>query len=494
MKRQLNLKSPEQLLGILLILLSVIYIIGIFSTLPNGDEGLQAEHIYFLKELGYVKSDIWAGYDFGWEDHQYHYHKGTVLIGFAAVKLFGFSLASLRLTSVLFYLFFVMLFYKYIKSSGIPKAELLFKLSLLAILLNTIFLEFFFIFRPEAGMMAFGFASFYFIDRGIKEDKYKFIILGGIFAGFSALMHLIGLTMMVAGGLTLLFRKRIKFAFVFSFFSVLALGIYFYDLLSKEAFDGFMFQFFNEASLAEKQQSPFGKVLDEHIRFFNSEKESTFTVIFLLGLIANFKYLRRKFGNILIFGLSSMVVMTFLTPNTTTKYSLIYYPFMAFVIGIGIFRIREYKMGYRYVLLFFLVAYAVIHPFRSTQRLCNHVNIEKRNAEIAEQLSVKDVNVFAVESFVFNEIENFTIHGWLAFFRYFTKRHPDYKPNMDDFLAFCDKLDDRYLIFDRKYFGTYIFEHVPQSIIEKGRKLQNYEVIISNEELLILENIRLREK
>jgi hypothetical protein len=64
-------------------------------------------------------------------------------------------------------------------------------------------------------MMTFGFASFYYLDKGLKANSTKSIIFGGVFAGLAALMHLIGLTLMVAGGLTLLFNKKLKYVLVF---------------------------------------------------------------------------------------------------------------------------------------------------------------------------------------------------------------------------------------------------------------------------------------
>jgi hypothetical protein len=492
MKLTLNYKSPEFILGAFLLLLSIIYIITIFSRIPNGDEGLQAEHIYFLNKLGYVKSNIWEGYDFGWEIRQYHYHKGIVLLGFFAIKIFGFSLPALRLVSVLFYLWFAFLAYRYFNDSVKQKSTLLFLLLLLVLLLNTVFYEYIFIFRPEVMMMTFGFASFYYLDKGLKANSTKSIIFGGVFAGLAALMHLIGLTLMVAGGLTLLFNKKLKYVLVFSAFSILGLSIYFYDLLSKEAFEGFIHQFFNEASLAKKQESPFGKILEEHIRFFNSPKEIIFSTLFFFSLFLNFNYLRKNYGNFLLYGLSSIVALAFLAPNTTNKYALLYYPFMGLTIALSLYRFKEFHRAVQVAFAALFLIYSGYHIGRSFQLSSEHVSIAKHNMTIANELPVKkNVNVFASESFVFNEIENFTIHSWLAFHRYYTKRQPGYTPSKKDFMEFCDKLDDRYLIFDKKLFQNALFHYTEKEDIEVGEQWENYQVIVSRPDLLILENTRL---
>ena len=490
--KNINPRSPEFLLTASIIILSLLYIASIFWRYPNGDEGLQAEHIYFLNNLGYVKSDIWAGYEFGWDIRQFHYHKGIVLLGLFATKLFGFSLPAIRIVSVIFYLWFTLLLYKYLKDTGHKKAELIYKISLLVLLVNTIFYEYIFIFRPEVMMMTLGFASFYHIDKGLKQNKVKFIISGGVFAGLAALMHLIGLTIMVAGGLTILFRKNIKFAIIFSVFAILALCIYFYDLLSKQAFDGFVFQFFNEASIANKQESPFGKVLEEHMRFFNSPKEILFSLIFFLSLVVNFNYLRKNFFNLLVFGLGSIVALAFLAPNTTNKYALLYYPFMGVVIALSIVRLKEFKKTLQVFVLIFLALFTGYHLYLTGKMITNGVNIKKQNEEIAAKLPEKNVNIFAAESFVFNQIENYTIHSWLAFHRYYTKRQPGYKPTRSDFMLFCDKLDDKYILFEKALFGNELFHYLEPDKIKVGDVWDMYEVIVSEPELLILENTRLK--
>jgi hypothetical protein len=465
-----------------------LYIISIFFRYPNGDEGLQAEHIYFLNKLGFVRSDIWAGYEFGWDVRQYHYHKGIVLLGSLATKVFGFSLPALRIVSVIFYLWFVTILYKYF-SSAERQEKGLFYLVLGVLLVNTVFYEYTFIFRPEVMMMTLGFASYYYIDKGLKKTSWKYIALAGIFAGLAALMHLIGLTLMAAGGITLLFKKRIKYVIIFSVFSLVALGIYFWDLLSREAFDGFIHQFFNEASIANKQESPFGKILEEHIRFFNSPKEILFSVLFFLSLGLNFNYLKKHYNTFLIYGIASIVALAFLAPNPTNKYALMYYPFMALTIALSLYRIKEYKRPLQIIFMFLLVTFSVYHLQRTYQFLSVGVNIAKHNQEIVSLLPEKqDVNVFAAESFVFNEIENYTIHSWLAFHRYYTKRKPGYNPDKEDFVRFCENLDDRYIIFDKKLFKSSMFHYIDDKENSIGDMWGVYTIIVNQPELLILEN------
>ncbi|MBN1597897.1 MAG: glycosyltransferase family 39 protein [Bacteroidales bacterium] len=491
MKFKISLNSPENILGIALTILSVIYILSIFTRYPNGDEGLQAEHAYFLSELNYVKSNIWAGYEFGWDVHQYHYHKGLVLLGAAVIKTIGYSLPAFRLISVLFYLLLVFYLYKYFKSLEYERWQLFFLLTLLTLLVSTIFYDYMFIFRPEALFVTLGFASYYHMHIGLKNNSAKQIIFSGIFAGLAAFTHLIALVFIAAGGITLLIRRQFKYAIIFGVFAILALGLYFYDLLSKEAFNGFIYQFTNEASIAEKQEEPVQSIFSEHMRFFNSEKESMFSILFFLSLGFNFRFLRKNFGLLLTYGITSMICLAILAHSYTNKYALIYYPFMAFVIALSLARLPDYKKTYRIAFIVLFTVYAGYHLYSNYRIISRPLNVSERNREIVRSLGEKNVNVCAFSTLVFNEIENYTIHGLLAFYRYYTKNYSGYERTVEDFFNFCDRLDDKYVIIDRLVMKNRFYDFVEDENIQEGDVLNNFELIKIGNSYYIFKNLRL---
>ena len=74
-----------------------------------------AGHAYFFNELGYVKSDLYAGYGYDWDIRQFHYHKLFVLSGALLSSLFGFHIYTFKSVSLVCTILFLVYLYKYIK-------------------------------------------------------------------------------------------------------------------------------------------------------------------------------------------------------------------------------------------------------------------------------------------------------------------------------------------------------------------------------------------
>jgi hypothetical protein len=490
-KQKTGYSGVELLLLSGVIIFSLLYIITIFTRFPNGDEGLQAEHVYFLDKLGFVKSDIWAGYGYGWEVKQFHYHKGLILLGVLFNNLFGFSLPSLRLIAVVFYLLFVYFLFLFFRDLKHKNSNLFFLITLFLLLLSNVFAEFVFIYRPEVVMMSLGMGAIYFLQKGLAKEKVRFIIYAGLLTGLAAFTHLIGIVLVIAGGITLLWFRQFKYAMVFGLFATLALCLYFYDLLSAESFRGFLFQFTNEASIADKQANPLGHIFSEHMRFFSSEVEAMFSILFFMSLAANYRYLRQNHGIFLVFGIASMLTMMFVSHTATPKYALLYFPFMAFVIALSIIRYSGYRKYYRIIFTVFLSMFLGYHTYRDLKLITPRVDIAERNNEIASHLPGKYSNVTSFSTFVFNEIEYFTIHGFLAIYRYYTKNRPGYDRTTQDMFEFCDNMNDRYIIIDRLVLTDKFFRFIEKEKIKKGDIRGMYRVIQARNNYYIFENMRL---
>lgn len=488
-----RMSRTEILLLSLVILFSLLYILTIFTRIPNGDEGLQAEHVYFLHELGYVKSDIWAGYGFDWEVRQFHYHKGLILLGWLSMQLFGFSLAAFRVIAVVFYLLMIRFMYLFFKELPVKNRISFFLLTVLVLLVSNVFAEFGFIFRPEIVIMSLGMGSFYYLHKGLTHNKLKYFIWSGLLVGLAAFTHLIGIVLIVAGGLTLLWFRRIKAAFVFSLFTLLALGLYGWDLLSSEAFSGFWYQFTNEASIADKQQNPLGRILSEHMRFFSSEREAVFSILFFLSLGLNFRYMYRKYRTFLIYGIASILSLMIISHTFTPKYSLLYFTFMSFTIALGLLRLKDYRRGWRIAMIVIAVIFFGYHTYRDIRYSTRFMNIAERNREMARLMPGENPNITAFSTFVFNEIENYTIHGFLAFWRYYTKNYPEYQRTPDDFFAFCDEMNDRYILIDRLLLTDKFYNFLEDKDLQPGNTWGNYGLLYRQDGYFIFENIRMRE-
>ena len=97
--------------------ITLLFLISLYQRVPNEDEAIIAEHGFYLNQLGYVKSDLYAGYGYGWnwEDRQLYYHKFFVLAGSFLSSIFGFHIYTFKTVSLLFAFIFFFYFYKYIK-------------------------------------------------------------------------------------------------------------------------------------------------------------------------------------------------------------------------------------------------------------------------------------------------------------------------------------------------------------------------------------------
>ena len=143
----------------------LLFIVSLFYRQFNIDEGVIAGHSFYLNKLGFVKSELYACYGYGWEYRQYHYHKLFVLLGAIIIDFLGFSLTILRLIPLAASLGTTILVYKYIKSLKEINSIIIFPLFVIFYIVHCHIFCFSFWFRPEVVVMFFGFASFYLFNK-----------------------------------------------------------------------------------------------------------------------------------------------------------------------------------------------------------------------------------------------------------------------------------------------------------------------------------------
>lgn len=325
----------KQNIKIIAIILMIFYIASLFFRFPHGDEAILAEQSYWLQKIGFVKSEMFTGFGFGWEFIQYHYHKLFILVGALFIKIFGVSITALRLNVLFAFCLLYYFIYQYLKINFDDKNKLIlyFNVFFIFSIIQYHLFYYSFIFRPEIQVVSCGFISFYFISKFIKEQKLSLVIFAGLFAGLSLLFHLNGLVFVFSGFFFLIYKSKRKEAIYFSIVSIITSLFYFFNIHNVQEFNHFLFQFTNDPNLHKEDFSillKLNKIISEHKRYFHSPKEIVLSLLFLFVLITNFKNINLKKSynkDLFIYTLFVMLFLAIFAHDKTDKYSVLFIPF-----------------------------------------------------------------------------------------------------------------------------------------------------------------------
>ncbi|MDH5474106.1 MAG: glycosyltransferase family 39 protein [Cyclobacteriaceae bacterium] len=477
------------------LILITFYLATVNHRYINIDEAVIGEQAYWLQEIGFVKSNLLSGLDLKWENRVYHYHKLLVVTGAVVTKLFGFSLNSLRLIVSLFsFLFFLVLWKFIVIEKEVEDGKKTFLIILFLFLANTLFFSFSYLFRPEVMVMTLGFISYYFLSKYIKNNNKKELIYSGIFSGLAALTHLNGLIFIIAGFLLLVLNKYYIQSFVFGIIGSFILIFYFFDLLTPELFQGFLFQFTNDPNLDKSDFSvfaPFVKILSEHLRFFHGAEESVFSLFFIVVLILNLRFLISNYKNLLIYTLLTIVLLASIAHGSTSKYALLYFPYMFIIIGIGVSRIDELSRFSRWVVLLFMMNYAGFHLYSIiSNKINNDIDYDKRNALINELTDNSAVPIIADESYVFNELDNGkTIHSLLliSYLKEYELGMPLDQLIFDDYAL---RNNNKFVLIDKLTESSELISSIGFDNLQLGDTVYQYVVRNKVDDMMLFESLK----
>lgn len=434
---------------ILFIFSIILFLSSLYQNFPNEDEAVIAGHAYFFNKLGYVKSDLYAGYGYDWEIRQYHYHKLFVLTGALMSSIFGFNIYSFKFVSLLCAVIFFVYFYKYIKEyESTNNSKIFFYLASSILLFNTTFFTHSFMYRPEIMVICLGFMSYYYLIKGLDLNKNYWFILAGVFSGLSTFAHLNGLIFSIAGFILLLLRKKIKPLLLFSLFAGIFTLLYFFDIHSIEELKKLFLQFTTDPNIINNDPVII-RLLNEHMRFFSRPKEIIFSLIFFVALIFTFKNTKRTHTNMLIYFFTLILSLGLLSHGKTTKYAINYFPFMIIIIVSYLFSMDKYPAYLRYSIFVLFTAYVGIHGYRNIQFLSNKIDIANHNAALSELIPEKNVKISAPSTFAFNEIKNYTIRGEIAFDHHYNAFKSGKNKTLEDYFAFSKHHGDKYILIDK---------------------------------------------
>ncbi len=483
-----NFFTLRRSLLLLIILSTSLLLISFIRIAINGDEGIIAEHSYWFNKLGFVKSKMYEGMNAGWEIRQYHFHKLFVFTGALVIRVFGVSLYALRSISLLFLVLAIGFMFKYSKENANQEQYLPgFLLSVILLIANYNFVKFGVIFRPETMLMALGFVSFYFIDSGIKKQRYSYMIFAAILAGLGVYTHLNGVCFVFAGFMVLAVNKKYGFAVLFGAVSSMVSLLYFADIASIAELKAFWQQFTHDPNLTNSDLlNPFIKLVTEQSRFFWNPTMSLFTILTIVSLVLNFKMLRKAHGTLLLYLLLLVVGLALFSHGKTLKYGLVYFPFMVLITGVSLPGIIQFSGIKKYAIAVLFAAFFVTNTGSILSDILHSTNSIKRNELKSSFMPAKQVNVLGNEIFFFNQIENYTIHIRLAFSLLYEKYYQR-TPTKEDFFAFATKGNNRYIIADKQEDTEEFLNLVEFEQIREGDVLFTYRVIRKTNDFIIFE-------
>ncbi|NTW26041.1 MAG: hypothetical protein HGA37_15190, partial [Lentimicrobium sp.] len=335
-------------------------------------------------------------------------------------------------------------------------------------ILNALIFQYSFVFRPEIMVMTLGFVSYLFLEKSLVDNKNNaYLIISGLFAGLAAATHLNGLIFMAAGGFLLLWKRNFKGTLIFALSTIPAFAIYFYDFTGQYGINYWLYQVNDSPALHKSTILPsslafLGKMLNEHLRFFHSPKEISFSLLFLFMLIVNFRNLKSE-DNSLKYLLLLVVFLSLLAVHSTSKYILLYLPYIMLIVIRSFFffyknRLSQVPLRFRLTTRnAYNTSFVLISLFLITNMAWNiDIALKKFDPEKNRQLAKKymgmqtsRLNILAPMTFIFNEIEHFNrIQSDLSITE-MNKAGKSYKGL--EFLSLAESLELDYLIITDDY-------------------------------------------
>lgn len=474
---------------------ALLFIFSLWHRQPDIDDAWIGEHAYWMAKEGFVKSELMHGITGQHIRHIVH-HKFFTLLGAGFIKVFGFSLYSLKSVSLAALIVFLLIFIRYLNKNFSKDAVWL---GILLITVNALVFQYAFVYRPEIVVMTFGFASFIFLEKAMLNPlPGKYLIFSGLLAGLAAATHLNGIIYISAGGLILLFNRRPLAALIFGVSAIPAAAVYFYDFTREYNFSYWMYQIADAPALHKVQELPeFLSFLDrpfrEQRRFLHSPKEISMTALLIFALIVS----RKKFLKISFPGLYLLLLVLSLmifSVHSTTKYLLLYVPVIMVIVVRSLaplldkvdteFAVRQQSTRLKYWAILLLTIYLGIQTYWNINN-----TISKYNPSANRELAVRhfgnetqNLNVLAPMNFIFNEIENFNrIQGDLGFADMQKLGIPIHGKYL---LKYSDSLNLDYLIITNEFRESFGMD----TLTEQQRNLSGFVTVTRNDEYEILKN------
>lgn len=471
----------------------VLFIISLWNRYLHIDDMWFGEQAYYLANEGVVKLKSMDGI-LNFSERMFIYHKFHVILGALIIKVFGWSVYPMKFLTLLIYITFFYVLYRYYKQNSGTLSWPVFILSCSLIFLNPNAFLYGFMYRPDILMMTLGFIMYLFLDLHLKTSQVKWIWFSGIFAGLCFFTHLNGIIFPIAGFILLLLYKRFKAASLFFVVSASVGSLYFYDLWQDGHMDAMIYEFKNYPMLkfGKRQlnglsgfiQIRFSSLLNEPKRFFWNYFVYPFSVLFLLSLLGNLKHLLKNQRPLLIFCSLIIVGMALLVTLKSPHYLLYFYPYMAIITAIGVFRaitLQKSHLSIIYIIGFLLQFYHMHYDF---WRIFNrNEDFVSKHRMILSQIPDPSARVLVPFEYIFNKLPDYQLINISGFSYYqMDLGHPITR---EEFYERAIDLNIKYIILDKTYYKNEK-GWMPDNLLERNAY---YKSILDKKEFYLLERI-----
>lgn len=477
-------------------LLAIFFALSLHHRSIHIDEATLSEQVYWLMEEGTVKSVLYTGIGTGLEDELLVYHKLFIWLATGLAIVSNLSLPIMRSLSLLSALLLCVALYHYSKRYIAEIENPLSFFFLLVILLlcsHSLFFAYSFIFRPELMVTALGFGSFYMLSTYLQQDKLKYLCLAAILAGLSALTHLNGLVYLGAGGLLLLFDRKIKPLLVFSLISLLSFSLYFIDMLGPGDFNRFILQFAGAPAFKPSDFHPLERILrvfEEHRRYFHSATEVSFSILLILAVGARFRYLWASHNILMRYTLFGGITLAVINQGQSSKYALLLLPFACLLIALSLKEIlKTGAKNQKWLFRAACILYLCIHFFDNYSLINKKLDLSARNAEISKHIPGGS-RVYSPGSFFFND--RFEDYEILSLDSYYVEvaRFPNLEYNKKDYFYHVRSLDCDYAILDLLFLEDAAEQGIRPQKFQKGQTYFGYQLIHAENDYFILQRLQ----
>ncbi len=479
----------------LLVVFLLVYLYSLWGRVPDIDDAWIGIDAYTLAKDGYAHTELMKGIN-QQEDLFVVHHKLLNLQGALFIKVFGFSLYTLKSVSLLYALIFIILFYFYTRrwKKLFNKDDLLFAFILL--LSFPWFFKYSFTYRPEIMMMTYGFVGYMLLERYLElPDKGRWkLFLPGVFFGLAVAVHLNGLIFIVSAVLLLVWNRKFIAVFPFGLGAFLAFLIYFYDYTGLTYFDLWRHQFFDAPYLDSVQQGPpwlkpVFNLMDEHMRYFHNPEIIVFSIFIFVTLITGYKFLYRHHTNLMRFAILVAIITGVMAMHKSRQYMLLNFPYLILLVTLTLKAINEgkitrYTIGkpamIRNLLLFLFIVFLAVSTYYNILLASKKFSPEQ-NRKLAENyIEGDEINkkVIAPMTFIFNEIEYFNqIQGEVCYIEL----------QKSDSTIFGEGFLEKAYSFDRDLImiTPYYQQILGVASYKKGDVFEHYRVIDKNETMIV---------
>jgi len=432
-----------------------LFLLSLYNRIMHIDDAWLGEYAYWNFKIGHVKSELFRGFE-GYENQIYVCHKFFLMQGSWLIQHFGFDLYVLKSLSLIYIIALLPFIYLYLKENVSKKLRTSYFLIFIALLFtNPIFFEYGFVFRPEINVMTLGFISFFLIDIGLNKKNILLICISGIISGISVLTHLNSIIFILSGLVIILLERKYFYFLIYGLISACISLFYFMDIHSSIDYNQMVHQFINDPALNKEKfiwYTYILNILKEHERFFHSPKEIFFSVILFLVISLNFRFIWNQHRRIFLYSISLVLMLAIIAHGKTSKYSLIYLPFLCLliVIGLGQQILMQYKLNwvFPFIFIYFMGSSVLNVQMLSWKKKSD----SSHNAMLAKNIPLGS-KVLAPMQFVFNELNNYQIQG-LHCYRFFEKRKQFGNTPFNVFKV-AEYFSNEYIIFDEEYIQHY---------------------------------------